>query len=191
MPGHCRFQVSLPTPLAPISAFVASDAQSAVEPIYEARMLEEVALIIQAIPADQLAIQWDTNVEFAMLEGSVPAWFDDVRAGIMERLLRLSRRVPPAVELGYHLCYGDGRHRHTAAKDARKLVEIANALAASLDRPLNWLHMPVPVNAEESYFSPMAALDAASGDRALPRSNRSVGRTRGRVQANQDGALVR
>jgi hypothetical protein len=33
VPGHCRFQVSLPTPLAPISAFVASDAQSAVEPI--------------------------------------------------------------------------------------------------------------------------------------------------------------
>ena len=91
-------------------------------------------------------------------KGSVPAWFDDVRAGIMERLLRLSRHVPPAVELGYHLCYGDGRHRHTAAKDARKLVEIANALAASLDRPLNWLHMPVPVNAAESYFSPMAAL---------------------------------
>jgi SAM-dependent methyltransferase len=158
VPGHCRFQVSLPTPLAPISAFVASDAQSAVEPIYEARMLEEVALIIQAIPADQLAIQWDTNVEFAMLEGSVPAWFGDVRAGIMERLLRLSRRVPPAVELGYHLCYGDGRHRHTAAKDARKLVEIANALAASLDRPLNWLHMPVPVDAKESYFSPMTSL---------------------------------
>jgi len=157
VPGHCRFQVALPTPLAPISAFVASDAQSAVEPIYEARMLEEVALIIQAIPADQLAIQWDTNVEFAMLEGTVPAWFGDVRAGIMERLLRLSR-IPPAVELGYHLCYGDGRHRQTDAKDARKLVEIANALGASLDRPLNWLHMPVPVRADESYFSPMAGL---------------------------------
>ncbi|MGZ6194077.1 MAG: hypothetical protein ACXWML_02480 [Candidatus Binataceae bacterium] len=158
IPGHCRFQVSLPTPLAPISAFVASDAQGAVEPIYEARMLEEVALIIRAVPADQLAIQWDTNVEFGMLEGSVPAWFGDVRAGIMERLLRLSRRIPPAVELGYHLCYGDGRHRHTPAKDARKLVEIANALAGSLDRPLNWLHMPVPVNAEQSYFSPLAGL---------------------------------
>ena len=158
VPAHCRFQVSLPTPLAPISAFVASEAQSAVEPIYEARMLEEVALIIQSIPADQLAIQWDTNVEFAMMEGSVPAWFGDVRAGIMERLLRLSRRIPPTVELGYHLCYGDGRHHHTVAKDARRLVEIANALSASLDRPLNWLHMPVPANADESYFSPLVHL---------------------------------
>lgn len=158
VPGHCRFQISLPTPLAPISAFVAREAQSAVEPIYEARMLQEVALIVEAIPGDQLAIQWDTNVEFAMLEGSASAWFDDVRAGIMERLLRLSRHVPVAVELGYHLCYGDGRYRHTAAKDARKLVEIANALSASLDRPLNWLHMPVPAEAGESYFRPMKSL---------------------------------
>jgi hypothetical protein len=42
VPAHCRFQVSLPTPLAPISAFIASEAQSVVEPIYENRMLEEV-----------------------------------------------------------------------------------------------------------------------------------------------------
>jgi SAM-dependent methyltransferase len=158
VPGHCRFQVSLPTPIAPISAFVARDYQSAVEPIYEARMLEEVALIVEAIPADQLAIQWDANVEFAMLEGVMPAWFDDVRAGIMERLLRLSRQVPAEVELGYHLCYGDERHRRAEASDARKLVEIANALVASLGRPLNWLHMPVPALAEESYFSPLAQL---------------------------------
>ncbi|HTY55742.1 MAG TPA: class I SAM-dependent methyltransferase [Candidatus Binataceae bacterium] len=158
VPGHCRLQVSLPTPLAPIGAFVAREDQSAVEPIYEARMLEEVALIVRAIPADQLAIQWDTNVEFAMLEGAMPAWFEDVRAGIIERLLRLSRHVPSAVELGYHLCYGDERYRQASAKDARRLVEVANALATTLDRPLNWLHMPVPALAEESYFSPMSRL---------------------------------
>lgn len=158
VPGHCRFQVSLPTPLAPIGAFVARDDQGAIEPIYEARMLEEIALIVKAIPADQLAIQWDTNVEFAMLEGTMPAWFDDVRAGIIERLLRLSRHVPAPVELGYHLCYGDERYRQASAKDARRLVEIANALATTLDRPLNWLHMPVPAQAEESYFSPLSRL---------------------------------
>src|SRR3984893_7087129 len=55
VPGHCRFLGPPPTPRAPISAFFASEAQSAFEPIYEARMLEEVALIIQAIPSDQLA----------------------------------------------------------------------------------------------------------------------------------------
>ena len=160
VPSPCRFQVSLPTPLAPISAFVTPDDQEALEPIYEARMLEELYRILEAIPHDQLAIQWDTNVEFAMLEGAVPVWFSNVRAGIVERLLRLSRQIPVDVELGYHLCYGDEGHRHTAAPpDARKLVEVGNSLSASLDRPLNWLHLPVPLTRNERrYFEPLADL---------------------------------
>src|SRR2546426_628114 len=35
VPRGCRFQVCLPTPLAPISAFVALDDQAVVEPAYE------------------------------------------------------------------------------------------------------------------------------------------------------------
>lgn len=38
IPLGCRLQVCLPTPLAPISAFVSLDDQSAVEPAYEAAM---------------------------------------------------------------------------------------------------------------------------------------------------------
>jgi ubiquinone/menaquinone biosynthesis C-methylase UbiE len=160
IPNHCRFQVSLPTPLAPISAFVTPDDQERVEPIYEGRLLDELARILAVIPHDQLAIQWDTNVEFAMLEGAVPVWFANVRAGIVERLLRLSRQIPTEVELGYHLCYGDEGHRHTPAPpDARKLVEVGNSLSASLDRPLNWLHLPVPLTrTEPQYFEPLADL---------------------------------
>src|SRR5262249_32448040 len=75
VPAACRLQVCLPTPLAPISAFVAAEDQAALEPIYEARMLAEVAEILAAIPHEQLAIQWDTNVELGMLEGVVPVWF--------------------------------------------------------------------------------------------------------------------
>jgi len=160
IPAACRFQVSLPTPLAPISAFVAAEDQAALEPIYEARMLAELAEIVGAIPHEQLAIQWDTNVELGMLEGVLPVWFADVRGGILERLLRLSRHVPPAVELGYHLCYGDSQRRYLAEPaDAGKLVQIAAPLVASLDRPLNWLHMPVPVDRDdEAYFAPLADL---------------------------------
>jgi ubiquinone/menaquinone biosynthesis C-methylase UbiE len=144
IPSSARFQVSLPTPLAPISAFVALSDQAAVEGPYESRMLAELAEIIETIPRDQLAIQWDTNFEFGMLEGVFPAWFEDVKAGILERLLRISRRVPPDVELGFHLCYGDtlqGFHREPAS--LARLVEVSNALSVSLGRPLNWIHMPI------------------------------------------------
>ena len=57
-------------------------------------MQAEVERILAAIPADQLAIQWDARYEFAMLEGAIEVWFDDVRAGIVERLLRLGQPGP-------------------------------------------------------------------------------------------------
>ena len=160
IPPHVRFLVSLPTPLAPVSAFVALEYQAELEPVYEAQMRKEVERILDAIPADQLAIQWDARYEFAMLEGAIAVWFDDVRAGIVERLLRLARMVPPGVELGFHLCYGDDEHGHFAEPaDAGKLVGVANALAATLDRPLNWIHMPVPQERDDdAYYAPLGDL---------------------------------
>ena len=54
-------------------------------------MAREVERILDAIPAADLAIQWDARYEFAMLDGAIAVWFGDVRAGILERLLRLGR----------------------------------------------------------------------------------------------------
>ena len=141
-PG-CRFQVSLPTPLAPIAAFVAPEDQARVEPLYEASMMHELATIFSSIPHDQLAVQWDTNFEFAMLDGVMPTWFDDVRSGIVERLVRLGRSIPPGVHLGYHFCHGHERHHRDRPYDAQPLVEMANALSLSLSRSLDWIHLPV------------------------------------------------
>jgi SAM-dependent methyltransferase len=156
----CRFQVCLPTPLAPISAFVVPEHQELLEPVYEEQVLGELRTILQELPHDQLAIQWDTNFELGMLEGVFPVWFGDVKGGILERLLRISRHVPPDVQLGYHLCYGDVQHRHfKEPADAGKLVEVANALAASLGRPLTWIHLPVPrERLDEAYYAPLRDL---------------------------------
>jgi SAM-dependent methyltransferase len=162
IPPHVRFQLSLPTPLAPVTAFVAAEHRAHVEPAYEARVLDELALILAAIPAEQLAIQWDARLEFAMLEGITESWFGEVRSGVLERLLRLSRHIPAAVELGFHLCYGDETHGHfVVPRDTRRMVDVANALASSLGRPLNWLHMPVPADAGDDYFAPLARLRLA------------------------------
>jgi SAM-dependent methyltransferase len=160
VPLGCRFQVSLPTPLAPVSAFVALDDQAVVEPAYEAAMARELAQILDVIPHDQLALQWDTNVEFGMLEGDIPVWFPDVKAGILERLIRISRLVPADVELGFHFCLGhdEDTPRHVPA-DLGRMVEVANALAASLDRPVNWLHVPLPPGqADHAFIEPLRDL---------------------------------
>jgi SAM-dependent methyltransferase len=158
VPPGCRFQVCLPTPLAPVSAFVAVDDQAAVEQAYETAMAAELERILAAVPHDQLALQWDTNVEFGMLQGDLPVWFPDVKAAILERLIRISRDVPPEVELGFHFCLGhdEQAERHVPA-DARPMVDVANALAASLDRPLNWIHVPLPAD-RDGFVEPLRDL---------------------------------
>jgi hypothetical protein len=160
VPAHCRFLVSLPTPLAPVSAFVALEHQADLEPVYEAQMAREVERILDAIPHADLAIQWDARYEFAMLDGAIAVWFGDARAAILERLLRLGRDVPPEVELGYHLCYGDEEHGHfSEPQDSKDLVAVATALGDGLERPLNWIHMPVPQSRDDDdWFSPLGDL---------------------------------
>ena len=159
--SNCRFQLCLPTPLAPIQFYVAMAERAAIEPLYEAKLLAELHEVLTTIPADQLAIQWDTAVEFGILEGVFPSHLQDLKADILTRLIRLGNAVPAAVELGYHLCYGDSGHRHfVEPQDCGYLVEIANGIAANLNRPLNWIHLPVPRDRDdEAFFLPLKNLN--------------------------------
>ncbi|MGI8857020.1 MAG: hypothetical protein ACR2JW_14830 [Thermomicrobiales bacterium] len=161
IPAATRFLVCLPTPLAPVTAFIEQASQPAIEPPYEAQMLAEVDRICAAIPHDQLAIQWDTAVEFAIWESvGWQSHLDDVRSGIIDRLVRIGEHVPPDVEMGYHLCYGDAGHKHfVQPKDAANLVTVANAASARVTRPINWIHMPVPRERDdEAFFAPLSNL---------------------------------
>jgi hypothetical protein len=160
IPAATRFQVSLPTPLAPVAAFAEADAAPMLEQPYEERLLAELDAICAGIPHDQLAIQWDIAVEFGILEGVWQVPFDDPEQAVLERLLRITDRVPLDVELGYHLCYGDAGHKHfKEPQDARRLVAIANALSERVQRPIAWIHLPVPRDRDDdAYFAPLADL---------------------------------
>lgn len=160
IPAWTRFQVSLPTPLAPVVAFIVPGDQGVVEPAYESAMVAELDQIAATIPHHELAIQWDVAVEFAILERSAPGTLEEAMKPIVERLVRLGSLVPGDVELGYHLCYGDAGHKHfIEPADASKLVEVANAVSAGVKREINWIHMPVPRNrTDEAYFAPLLRL---------------------------------
>ena len=124
-----KFQVCLPTPLAVIHLRFVPRDQEAVEAAYEHRLLEELDRIVDAIPANELAIQWDTAVEFAVLEGLIDSFLTDPEQNMVERLVRLGDHVPAGVELGYHLCYGDLNHQHFVEPvDTAKLVAVANGV---------------------------------------------------------------
>jgi len=160
IPLAVRFEICLPTPLAPIYTFVVPEDHPAVETAYETSMLTELGEIVAAIPAEDLAIQWDMAVEFAVLEGLIPTHLANAQDEIVTRSVRLGDQVPAGVELGFHLCYGFAGQQHfKEPEDMSKLVSVANGIAAGLARPLTWLHMPVPRNrTDAAYFAPLKQL---------------------------------
>jgi hypothetical protein len=113
-----------------------------------------------AIPHGELAVQWDVAVEFAVLEGIRRVHFQPVYEGVVARLRALRAAIPPDVEMGFHLCYGDSGGKHfKEPADASLLVKIANAISEESPRPIQWIHMPVPKERDDSaYYAPLKNL---------------------------------
>ncbi|WP_243752552.1 hypothetical protein [Leucobacter ruminantium] len=166
VPAGTRFQVSLPTPLGVVGSFVRAEDRAEFEPVYERALAAELDRILTEIPHDEVAIQWDAALEFAMLEGQTSftgqpyEWFDDVWAGTAERLARQIDRVPADVEVGVHLCYGDVAEKHfVEPRDAEHLTRFANLVVERARRDLTWLHLPVPIERDDdAYFEPLERL---------------------------------
>ena len=159
VPAHTRFQVSLPTPWGICMSALYPSAVPTVEPAYEAAMLREVEAILAAIPPDQLAIQWDVCLEMLLYDGRVfPLEWDDVT--FRARFTRLTAAIPAEVHLGTHLCYGDYDGKHAIEPiDGAKLAEMANLVTEESARPLQFIHMPVPIERDDdAYFAPFAGL---------------------------------
>ena len=166
LPDHLRFQVCLPTPMGVIYSFCTPRDLSAIEAAYEQAMLREIDSICRHIPHRDLCIQWDFCDEMILIDGQPQQHFPQINAStpeIMERMRRISDRVPDDVELGIHLCYGDfGATHFIEPIDAAKMVEAANALTRAIRHPLAYVHMPVPINrTDETFFRPLLNLALA------------------------------
>ncbi len=160
-----RFQVSLPTPLPLLSGFIDLPDQAALEPAIEAALLREVAEIAAAVAHDELAIQWDVAAEIAVLETDLfPSFLKGDQEGMIQRLARLGNAVPIGVEVGYHICYGNNGNKHfKEPADTGLMVEVANEIFARVHRPVNWVHMPVPIDRDDDdYFVPLDGLNLPS-----------------------------
>ncbi|MFD1714217.1 hypothetical protein ACFSBZ_07030 [Amnibacterium flavum] len=169
-----RFQVSLPTPAAVVGAFIIDADRAAFEPVYAAAIYRELDTIVDAIPHEQLAIQWDTAVEFAFIEGSgyedrfggaYRPWFDDVWDGVIARAVEQAGRVPEPVEVGFHLCYGDAGEKHFfEPADTGNLARFAQELVDAAPRPIDWIHLPVPIaRDDDAYYLPLESLVLPEG----------------------------
>jgi hypothetical protein len=165
LPSQVRFQVCLPTPLAVVYAFFIASEVRRIWPFYERRLLEELDEITRAIPHKDLAIQIDiatemhTLLEVPELQKEYP--IDE----LVDAFARLGDHVPPDVELGIHLCYGDPGHKHVREPtDTGRMVDVYHRLATAIHRTITWLHMPVPRNRDDDpYFLPLRNLKLKSG----------------------------
>lgn len=159
--GNQRFQVSLPTPLAAVACYVDEGSQERIFQPYRERLLLETEKILAAIPSEHLSIQWDVAIEFAVLEGLFPVWFDDPLQTIARQLIELAETIPMSVEVGFHFCYGDAGNKHfKEPDDMGLLVKLANEIAPNVNRAVDWIHMPVPIDrSDNAYFQPLEELD--------------------------------
>ena len=165
IPAHVRFQVCLPTPMASGYMYVSPRARAAYLPAYERALRGALDEIVAAIPAERLAIQWDVCQEVLIHEGFFPDRPAEYAAQIEAELARLGDAVPPAVEMGYHLCYGSPADEHLVMpRDLGVLVDMTRAIHRSLRRRLDFLHVPVPKErSDPAYFRPLERLE---GERA-------------------------
>ncbi|SFR99257.1 hypothetical protein SAMN04487783_0329 [Agrococcus baldri] len=163
-----RFQVSLPTPIAILGAFIEPGSRAAFEPIYRDALRAELDAILAAIPHERLAIQFDAAVEFAILErdrkpGFIiePWWDGDALDGVVARLSELASWVPAEVQQGFHLCYGDVEEAHfVQPEDAGTLAAVIRGVLAAAPRQVDWIHLPVPIERDdEAYFAPLAGIE--------------------------------
>jgi hypothetical protein len=148
IPKGVKFQVCLPTPIAPTYNNIVPSDRQGVLPALTQHFAGEVARIAAAVPNNRLAIQWDVCQEVLAWEGYYDKGPVDFHTETLDVLGKVGDAVPAAIELGYHLCYGSPADEHLVQpKDTALMVEMTNAIAARVKRPIQFFHLPVPKGA--------------------------------------------
>jgi hypothetical protein len=160
IPAKVKFQVSLPTPIAPTYNNMVPADRPTLLPALTEHLIGEVEKIAGAIPSDRLAVQWDVCQEVLAWEGYYDEGPVDFRSETLAVLTEIGDAVPAAIELGYHLCYGSPADEHVIQpKDMGIMVEMANAIGGRVARPIQFFHMPVPKSrTDDGYFAPLEKL---------------------------------
>jgi hypothetical protein len=161
IPAGVKFQISLPTPIAPTySNNIAPSDRSAMIPALTTHLLGEVARIAQALPNDRIALQWDVCQEVLAWEGYYEPGPVDFRKETIAELVAIGNGVPASIEMGYHLCYGSPRDEHLIQpKDAGIMVEMTNQVSAGVGRSIEFFHLPVPKpRTDDAFFAPFDGL---------------------------------
>jgi hypothetical protein len=168
IPSRLRFQVCLPFPSSALNAFKADFAADypIAQRAFEDLVARELVRLVEAVPAAELAIQWDLAYEVLDLEGVLAWTAGDAWARFAGPVGTLSRLVPEETLLGYHLCYGTfPEWPMFEARDLGLLVRMANYAVEHSGRTVDWVHLAGPRylrSEDDRFFQPLADLRPGS-----------------------------
>lgn len=167
IPAGVRFQIGLPYPNSAIGMWFREDFAHdypIVAAAYEDLAEKQLDRLFQAVPADDVAIQWDVCVEVLDIEG-ILQWMNKDKSWerYADPLPRLARIVPEQALLGYHFCYGTfPAWPMFETKDMGLVVRMANAAVAAAGRPVDFLHLAGSKTSrsdDDSFYAPLTDLD--------------------------------
>ncbi len=141
IPTGVRLQLQYPTPLASMAGTIAPEDLPAVAPAYEQALFADLDTLLERLPHERIAVQWDIAVEMGALEGAmgVRCRWTQIAPGI----IRCLERVPADVPAGLHLCYGDYGHEHWKQPESLQMqVDLVNAVTSATRRRLDFVRSP-------------------------------------------------
>jgi hypothetical protein len=135
-------------------------------------MRRDVIKIMQEIPPQDVAVQFDIASDFIKMElQKNPSRLETMRADFhppkedaMERYTAqytdLIGLVDRMAEVGLHICCGNINNKAIfVPKDMAVMVKLANTIAGRISRPLNWVHFGIlPEWTEETCYAPLKDL---------------------------------
>ncbi len=160
IPAHVKFQISIPTPIAPTYNNMVPADRPKLLPALTKHFIGEVATIAKTLPNDRIAIQWDVCQEVLAWENYYEPGPVDFRTETIDVLTKIGDAVPQPIELGYHLCYGSPADEHMVLpKDSGIMVEMVNAIVVRVRRPIQFFHLPViKSRTDDAYYAPLEKL---------------------------------
>jgi len=179
IPRGVKFMVAIPLIESATRPFI--DTPEHFEMLWKAygeAISREVKDIVDTIPHQDLALQWDICVEVAAVEGlegftsQLSYLTRDPMQRYCDALTLVCKNIPEDVWLGLHICYGSLSHKPGEGSDSGHFCEIkdlnvsvnmANAGAKATGRSVQFLQMSVQLSngLRDSYYEPLKRLNVS------------------------------
>jgi hypothetical protein len=171
VPAGLRFQVCLPMSFSSYSGMFREYPEDypKIADGFDAAMAAEIAKIAEKIPADDLAIQFDSTTESvaltvppggAMRHGMKAPQGVDMAEIARRSIKALSAAVPKDAIMGYHLCIGSLTDwPMTRPADLGPMVACMNTMLDLSARSVDFMHVPILDKAGENFYAPLESLE--------------------------------